>query len=38
VRTSTDTLPAEASAMLVTEAGFSPEQVAKGRRRAEALS
>jgi cell division protein FtsW len=38
VRTFRDTLPAEASAMLVTEAGFSPEQVAKGRRRAEALS
>jgi len=38
LRTSTYTLPAEASAMLVTEAGFSPEQVAKGRRRAEALS
>jgi cell division protein FtsW len=39
VRTSTDTRPAEASAMLVTEAGFSPEQLAKGRKRqAEALS
>jgi len=39
VRTAGDSLPAEASAMLVTEAGFSPEQVAKGRKRpAEALS
>jgi cell division protein FtsW len=39
VRTSGDTLPAEASAMLVTEASFAPEQVAKGRKRAaEALS
>ena len=39
VRTSSDTRPAEASAMLVTEAGFAPEQVAKGRKRtAEALS
>ena len=39
VRTSSDTLPAEASAMLVTEAGFAPEQAAKGRKRtAEALS
>jgi cell division protein FtsW len=34
VRTSGDTLPAEASAMLVTEASFAPEQVAKGRKRA----
>jgi cell division protein FtsW len=34
VRTSTDALPAEASAMLVTEAGFAPEQIAKGRKRA----
>ena len=39
VRTSSDTLPAEASAMLVTEAGYAPEQIAKGRKRsAEALS
>ncbi|HEX2872409.1 MAG TPA: putative lipid II flippase FtsW [Polyangiaceae bacterium] len=39
VRTSGDTLPAEASAMLVTEAGFAPEHAAKGRKRtAEALS
>ncbi len=38
VRTSNDTLPAEASAMLVSEAGFAPEQAAKGRKRAEALS
>jgi cell division protein FtsW len=38
VRTFRDNLPAEASAMLVTEAGFSPEQAGKGRRRAEALS
>ena len=38
VRTSSDALPAEASAMLVTEAGFAPPQVAKGRKRAEALS
>ena len=38
VRTSSDALPAEASAMLVTEAGFAPEQAVKGRKRAEALS
>jgi cell division protein FtsW len=37
VRVRTDALPAEASAMLVTEAGFAPEP--KGRKRAtEALS
>jgi cell division protein FtsW len=34
VRVSSDTLPAEASAMLVSEAGFAPEQAAKGRKRA----
>jgi cell division protein FtsW len=33
LRTSGDLLPAEASAMLVTEAGFAPEQAAGGRRR-----
>jgi cell division protein FtsW len=38
VRTFRDNLPTEASAMLVTEAGFSPEHTGKGRRRAEALS
>jgi cell division protein FtsW len=32
VRVSSDKLPAEASAMLVTEAGFSPERVARGRK------
>jgi hypothetical protein len=38
VRTSGDSLPAEASAMLVTEAGFAPD-LGKGRKRpAEALS
>jgi cell division protein FtsW len=30
-----DTRPTEASAMLVSEAGFAPETVAKGRKRAE---
>jgi len=39
VRLSGDSLPAEASAMLVSEAGFAPEQVGRGRKRsAEALS
>jgi cell division protein FtsW len=34
-----DSLPAEASAMLVSEAGFAPEQIARGRKRPiEALS
>jgi cell division protein FtsW len=34
VRVASDELPAEASAMLVTEAGFAPERDAAGRRRA----
>jgi cell division protein FtsW len=38
VRIASDELPAEASAMLVTEAGFAPVQAAKARKRAEALS
>jgi cell division protein FtsW len=39
VRVAGDSLPAEASAMLISEAGFAPEQMAKGRRRpAEALT
>ena len=39
VRLSGDSLPAEASAMLVSEAGFAPEQAGRGRKRpAEALS
>jgi cell division protein FtsW len=32
VRVSSDKLPAEASAMLVSEAGFSPERAAKGQK------
>ena len=35
VRVESDTLPAEASAMLVTEAGFSPEAKGRGKRAAE---
>lgn len=38
VRVASDELPAEASAMLVTEAGFAPVPAAKARKRAEALS
>ncbi len=38
VRVSRDGRPAEASAMLVSEAGFAPEAAAKARRRAEAVS
>jgi cell division protein FtsW len=34
VRVASDELPAEASAMLVTEAGFAPERDAAGRKRA----
>jgi cell division protein FtsW len=34
VRVAGDALPAEASAMLVSEAGFAPEQVGKARKRA----
>jgi cell division protein FtsW len=34
VRLTGDALPAEASAMLVSEAGFAPETLAKGRKRA----
>lgn len=37
VRVDGDARPAEASAMLVSEAGFAPEQAAKGRRRAEVM-
>ena len=37
VRLASDGLPAEASAMLVSEAGFSPERDARGRRRAEVM-
>jgi cell division protein FtsW len=35
VRVASDELPAEASAMLVTEAGFAPERDAAGRKRAQ---
>ena len=38
VRVASDGLPAEASAMLVSEAGFAPERDANGRKRAEAMS
>jgi cell division protein FtsW len=38
VRVASDGLPAEASAMLVSEAGFAPERDARGRRRAEVMS
>jgi cell division protein FtsW len=34
VRLSSDALPAEASAMLVSEAGFAPETAGRGRKRA----
>jgi cell division protein FtsW len=37
VRIASDGLPAEASAMLVSEAGFAPERDARGRRRAEVM-
>ena len=38
MRVESDGLPGEASAMLVTEAGFAPEAKGRGRRPAEALS
>jgi cell division protein FtsW len=38
VRVASDGLPAEASAMLVSEAGFAPERDARGRRRAEVMT
>jgi cell division protein FtsW len=38
VRVESDGLPAEASAMLVSEAGFAPEAKGRGRRAAEAAS